>query len=352
MQYLKVKLARWVLGARRLGWSTTKGFQKLGWMTIQQASAYKSIRMGIKVLQNCYPEGLYEKLTVPVRIKKQGLPLGMEHEERELRVMSTEELRNMCAGRRKNWSVRTIRWCHKVPLTILGKFYEMPGSKTALKRWVMENIPTTGDYILHGKFNKEGGQEGGDSETGEEREPPSKKPKGRGKPQGEEDLGRQVTQKAKQQKFMRDWMRPGEKGNESHTCQLGQRVRTRGRVMTARRNIEGLIVKRVWEAESKCLGCLETAQEISEETAWLEKKVKHEAEKDSRELLARKSRRTEDTKKSQTLLLLLLVLSVKSIAKMIKNQVEASESEIVKKNKGHWGVNNSQHTRGQQVHEG
>ena len=37
LQYLKVKLARWVLGARRLGWSTTKakGFKKLGWMTIQ-----------------------------------------------------------------------------------------------------------------------------------------------------------------------------------------------------------------------------------------------------------------------------------------------------------------------------
>ena len=69
LQYLKVKLARWVLGARRLGWSTTKGFQKLQWMTIQQAAAYKSIRMGIKVLQNGHPETLYEKLTVPVRIK-------------------------------------------------------------------------------------------------------------------------------------------------------------------------------------------------------------------------------------------------------------------------------------------
>ena len=121
LQYLKVKLARWVLGARRLGWSTTKGFQKLGWMTIQQASAYKSIRMGIKLLQNCYPEGLFEKPTVPVCIKKQGLPLGMEYEEKELRVMSTQELRNMCAGRMKSWSVRTIQWCHKVPLIFFRK---------------------------------------------------------------------------------------------------------------------------------------------------------------------------------------------------------------------------------------
>ena len=28
LQYLKVKLARVVIGARRLGWSTTKGFKK------------------------------------------------------------------------------------------------------------------------------------------------------------------------------------------------------------------------------------------------------------------------------------------------------------------------------------
>ena len=66
----------------------------------------------------------------------------------------------MCAARRKIWAVRALRGCHKVPLTILGKFYEMPGSKTALKKWVVENIPTTGDNILHGKFNHVGSQEG------------------------------------------------------------------------------------------------------------------------------------------------------------------------------------------------
>ena len=185
LQYLKVKLARWVLGARRLGWSTTRGFQKLGWMTIQQTASYRSIRMAIKVLQNGYPEILYEKLTVPVFVKKQGLPLGMNHEERELRVISTEELQNMCAGRRKSWSVRTLRWCHKVPLTILGNYYEAPGSKTALKSWIMENIPTTGDSILHGKFTKEGGQEGGDPGAGNDKEPPSKKRKGKRNNQGE-----------------------------------------------------------------------------------------------------------------------------------------------------------------------
>ena len=110
LQYLKVKLGRWVLGAQRLGWSTTKGFKKLGWMTIQQTLAYRSIRMGIKVLQNSQPEALYENLTVSVKTKMQGLPHGMEHEERELRVISTEELRNMCAAKRKSWSVRALLW--------------------------------------------------------------------------------------------------------------------------------------------------------------------------------------------------------------------------------------------------
>ena len=44
---------------------------------------------------------------------------------------------------------------------MLRKFYEMPGSKTALKRWVKENIPTTGDNILHGKFNNGGARKEG-----------------------------------------------------------------------------------------------------------------------------------------------------------------------------------------------
>jgi hypothetical protein len=94
-------------------------------------------------------KALYEKLTVGVHVKKQGLPLGMAHEERELRVISTNELQNMCAGRRKSWAVRTLRWFDKVPLTILAKFFELPGSKISLKKWVIKNIPTTGDTILH-----------------------------------------------------------------------------------------------------------------------------------------------------------------------------------------------------------
>ena len=351
LQYLKVKLARWVLGARRLGWSTTKGFQKLHWMTIQQTAAYKSIRMGIKVLQNGHPETLYEKLTVPVRIKKQGLPLGMEHEERELRVISTEELQHMCAGRRKSWSVRTIRWFHKVPLAVLGKFYETPGSKTALKKWVKENIPTTGDNILHGKFNKEGGQEGGDAEPGEDREPPNRR--GRRKAQGEEDIGRQAIQKAKQQKFMIDWMRPGENVKGSHTCVLGSSVRTGGRVVMANRKVEGLIIRKVWVGESQCSGCKATEKEISEESSWLEETVKPDINNEASEQ-SRKSRHVEIKKKSNAFRLLIFLLTVKSftVALMIKHEVKASEKKTVKRNKEHWELHRHQHVEGQKSHEG
>ena len=197
LQYLKVKLARWVLGARRLGWSTTKKFKKMGWMTVQQAVAYRSIRMGMKVLQNSQPEALYDKLTVSVRVKKQGLPLGQEHEEKERRLISTNELTAMCAARRKSWAVRTLRWFHKVPLHILGQYYEKQSSKTALKNWVLENVPTTGDTILHGKFDNEGNQEGGDTETQDDKEPPQRKSKRRGRTHGEEDMKREEVRTVK-----------------------------------------------------------------------------------------------------------------------------------------------------------
>ena len=68
---------------------------------------------------------------------------------------------------------------------------------------------------------------------------------------------------------MIDWMQPREreKGGhtQSHTCVLGPRVRTGGRVVMARRNVEGVIMNRVWEGESHCQGCRATVQEFSEE---------------------------------------------------------------------------------------
>ena len=318
LQYLKVKLARWVLGARRLGWSTTRGFRKLGWMTIQQSVAFRSIRMGLKVLQNAQPEALYEKLTVLVRVKKQGLPLGMEHEERELRVISSEELLVMCAAKRKSWGVRTLRWLNIVPIAILGKFYETKSSKTELKRWVQENIPTTGDDILHGKFRKEGGNEGGDKDENEGNEPPPRK-RGRGKTQGEEDIRRNKMGKARQQKFMMDWMKPGEKGDGGHTCQLGRRVRTGG-IVTQTRKIEGLILSRLWRGDSNCTGCRNTDIEVNKEmvSAAEQEKINrgqkkcHEKsdEQDSNKIKTQRASTCKENKReknTQTLLILMVV---------------------------------------------
>ena len=73
----------------------------------------------------------------------------------------------------------------------------------------------------------------------------------------------------------------------------------------AGRRVEGLIVKRPWEGESHCSGCKATAQEMSEEAGWEEKKVRTNTEIEDRELLVRQITQIhdrEDTKKSQTLL--------------------------------------------------
>ena len=267
--------------------------------------------MGIRVLQNSQPEALYAKLTVPVRIKKQGLPLGMEHEERELRVISTEELRVMCAAKRRSWSVRTLRWFHKVPLNILGTLYELQGSKTALKRWVCENVPTTGDEILHGKFTEKGGKKGGDKDREEDNEPPSKKRR-RGRMQGEEELRRDNIVKSRQQKFIIDWMKSGEKGTGGHTCILGSRVRTGGTVMEARRRIEGVIIQRLWKGDHHCEGCNLTELEINQDRCQSENQGwSKEIGEERRELeLVQKWSRHKVQKKPDKVLKLLIWLLV------------------------------------------
>ena len=109
----------------------------------------------------------------------------------------------------------------------------------------MENIPTTGDEILQGKYSKHAREEAGDKESKEDQDPPAYN-KRRGKMQGEEEIRRNKIGKEKQQRFMIDWMKSGEKGNGGHTCKLGMRVRTGGIVMKARRQTEGLIILRVW----------------------------------------------------------------------------------------------------------
>ena len=71
-------------------------------------------------------------------------------------------------------------------------------------------------------------------------------------------------------------MRPGERGKGGHTCQLGLRVRTGGKVRMAARSIKGLILNRPWEEDRYCLGCNATTQEILEEADWLKKKERPE----------------------------------------------------------------------------
>ena len=87
----------------------------------------------------------------------------------------------------------------------------------------------------------------------------------------------------------------------------------------------------------------------------MEKTTKPEIENEDRELLARKSRRIESIKKSQTLPLTLLLLTVMSLALslVIKHDVKSSEKKTVKRNKEHWEVRTDQHMHreGKQVHK-
>ena len=111
LQSMKVKVAMWVLGARKLGWSTTKNFKKLGWLTMQQEVTYKSVRMAIKVLQTKEPRFLYEKITTPRLVMR----TGEWHEVRERRKITKEEFTRMKLSTRKSWAVRSARWLQKIP---------------------------------------------------------------------------------------------------------------------------------------------------------------------------------------------------------------------------------------------
>ena len=158
LQAMKVKAARWVLGARRLGWSTTKNFKKLGWLTIQQEVTYKSVRMALKVLQTRQPRFLFEKITTPRLVMK----TGEWHEIRERRMITMEEFSRMKLTTRKSWAVRSTRWMAQIPKNLLNSCVKKNSSKKELKKWCSENIPTTGDRILRGRSLEEGRTETGE----------------------------------------------------------------------------------------------------------------------------------------------------------------------------------------------
>ena len=148
LQSMKVKAARWVLGARKLGWSTSKNFQKLGWLTVQQEVTYKSVRMALKVLQAQQPRFLHEQITTPRMVSR----AGEWHEVRYRRRMTAEELSKIKLLTRKSWAVRATRWMEQIPEHLLTTCVKVKSAKKELKDWCMTNIPTTGDRILRGKI--------------------------------------------------------------------------------------------------------------------------------------------------------------------------------------------------------
>ena len=188
LQSMKVKTARWILGARKMGWSTSKNFKKLGWLTVQQEVTYKSVRMALKVLQVQQPRFLYERITTPRMFNK----AGEWHEVRYMRKITMKELSKMKLSTRKSWAVRAARWMEQIPKHLLTTCVKKQSAKKELKDWCMTNIPTTGDKILRGKINADENLKntekghGGDTECDEEKLEP----------------------RGHQQKFMNKWMRP------------------------------------------------------------------------------------------------------------------------------------------------
>ena len=206
LQSMKVKAARWVLGARRLGWSTTRSFKKLGWLTMQQEVTYKTVRMALKVLQTQQPRFLHEKITTSRLINKNG----EWHEVRDRRKITKEELDKLKLSTRKSWAVRASRWMEQIPQHLFTLCVKKDMAKKKLKAWCMENIPTTGDRILRGKSLEEGRTER--RKTGDEEE---------NNPEG----GQSGLEKG-QQRLMKNWLRgQGQhQGKEGRKGQAGQQA--------------------------------------------------------------------------------------------------------------------------------
>ena len=202
LQYMLVQAARWVLGRGKMGWSTTTNFKRLGWLTMPQWVAYKSIRTGIKILQNKEPESLYRKLTAGKLVTRGE---GMVHEVRTRRLMTSQDLSDMKTSTKKAWSTRTVRWLALLPPAMLGMDSKKPASKKMLKRWVTENIPTTGDRILWGKPGEGGRREAGDP-LGPSNPPDQGDGGGGKKKQARERREAQKTEDESQKKGLERWL--------------------------------------------------------------------------------------------------------------------------------------------------
>ena len=181
-----------------MSWSTTKSFQKLGWLTIQQEVAYKTVSMAIKVIQTKQPRSLYEKVTTARLVSV----AGQWHEIIERRLMTKEELARIKLSTRKSWAVRAIRWMAQIPPHLLKTCFKKHSSKKELKDWCLKNVPTTGDRILRGKVLEEGKPEAGDNGDGDEDSP-----------------GGGYEQNRRQQRMMKTWMQKQHQRKEKGTTE-------------------------------------------------------------------------------------------------------------------------------------
>ena len=141
LQGIQSKAAQWVLQTRKRDWSLRQGLRKLGWLSVAQMVAYKSVSLAVTILRNKKPERLYRQLT----------DKGTTEEERVVKKITEEQIANYREITNRAWSVRSLRWIEKLPEDTLELDMDKKGNKKELKDRIKHIVNRYGDRILEGK---------------------------------------------------------------------------------------------------------------------------------------------------------------------------------------------------------
>ena len=135
-------------------------------------------------------------------------------------------------------------------------------------------------------------------------------------------------------------MKKGENGVGGHTCKLGTRVRTGGRVMLGKRTIEGLFVARTWEEDSCCKGCRVLKLEIQQEEEFQDanEPLKDEVIREPKMHIESYPKETKTKPKSQTWTIWLFVIALSSKWFLMRKEGFVIETKTAKKKEDHHQV--------------
>ena len=139
LQGVQSAAARWVLQTRKRDWRLKQGLKKLGWLSMCQQAAYKSILTAMTILKNKKPERLFKALTE----EREG--------ETKRKIVDEKKFLKMKLTTRKSWSWRSLRWLEKMPQRLQNLDPTKKGTKNELKKWVRDRVPVRGCRIMWGK---------------------------------------------------------------------------------------------------------------------------------------------------------------------------------------------------------